>query len=332
MKKRSPDDLVETVMERIRALESEDVSSFVFQALGIVERLNQPDTRLHLDFALRTCCAIIDRAEDRDGIKEAALSAHYCLAVSCLKIGRPELTIQILQGLLNDQRYASTYEDQDLAIANHYIAGAYMDVRNLEAAERHVNKVLSLDVGANSIANESSCRHRLGWIRRQQRRFDEAEAEYRAALAIVKKRLGPTHSQSLVMSGDLADTLSRKEDWLAAEKMLSECITVLEAKGEEGRSDLAHILGRLGSHYARCGRFQDALDATVRAEETAVPSDLKRIHEAPQRDHLMTCLRVLINPDTHHEGDVRTAVQYINSLLVANLSAESLLPSKRSNQ
>lgn len=100
-----------------------------------------------------------------------------------------------------------------------------------------------------------------------QRRFNESEADFRAALAIYESRLGRAHGATVSARNNLAVLLLRKGDMQGAEQAFRELLALSEHKYGLGHSQVAGYYQNLGTVIGRQGRFAEALPLHRRAYE-----------------------------------------------------------------
>jgi len=108
---------------------------------------------------------------------------------------------------------------------------------------------------------------RAGTTASNQRRFDQSEAAFRAALEIYESRLGRTHGATISTLNNLAVLLMRKDDLQGAEQAFQELLELSEHKYGPEHSVVAGHYQNLGSVLGRQQRFTEAIPLHRRAYE-----------------------------------------------------------------
>lgn len=128
-------------------------------------------------------------------------------------------------------------------------------------------KVLAIELFGRQSLSMALIHAQAGTTASDQRRFDESEAAFRAALAIYESRLGRAHGATVSALNNLAVLLMRKGDMEGAEQAFRELLELSEHKYGPGHSQAAGYYQNLGAVIGRQGRFAEALPLHRRAYE-----------------------------------------------------------------
>ena len=156
----------------------------------------------------------------------------------------------------------------DLANVLHRLAGPTIVRGDLIQGERLARESLALHRqlhGDNHPETAWGLFH-VAWALRRQKRYDEAEAYYREALAIFRKHFDEAHSPVLQALEGLRTTLTAKGDEAALKRLNSESAFRLSEAIERNDTDAGQRLRR-GQTYRSLGKLQQAEEDFSRAIE-----------------------------------------------------------------
>jgi eukaryotic-like serine/threonine-protein kinase len=205
-----------------------------------------------------------------DGQPEAEADVRYTIGQAYLALGRPanawshfssagNLWVQT-RGPNDDSTVDARLMECDAIISCREEAKSVMILKDIIAA-RDPNGGDVRAVGAHNL---------LGQVYTLQRKFDEAEKEYRAALEIGKRVHAPdsTLGSTMVNLGTLLSDRGRNAD---ARDVQEEAVTLLErSRGKDdpltisARTFLGVSESRLGKHELAIPRLEEALEASRR--------------------------------------------------------------------
>ncbi|MCJ1470073.1 hypothetical protein MMC07_008718 [Pseudocyphellaria aurata] len=124
-----------------------------------------------------------------------------------------------------------------------------------DAARAAPNEPLPLDL---ELFVADSSRH-FGILKRAQLKFEEAESLFRRSLGTFQKRLGPTHTWTLLAIADLGDISQARGQQEQAEMYLKNALVGMEEQLGESHNYTVKIYRDLGELVLAMGRRKDAL-------------------------------------------------------------------------
>jgi eukaryotic-like serine/threonine-protein kinase len=135
------------------------------------------------------------------------------------------------------------------------------------AALLHEAEALAIELFGRQSLSMALIHARAGSNASNQRKFDESETAFRAALEIYESRLGRAHGATVSAVNNLAVLLMRKGDLTGAEQAFRELLELSEHKyGAEHRQVASHYQN-LATVIGRQERFVEALPLHRRAYE-----------------------------------------------------------------
>ncbi len=273
------DSLGEVAYERGSYLDAEDLLQRALQMKVEVLGLDHPASAISLR-NLGKLYFTQGRYADAGELYRQALAleekafgpAHPRIAETLQEIGEHRAALARYQDAHASLERALKIWEDIFGPGYHKIAGGLITLADLLMKEGRYAEARAALERALSIAREIDEEHglvatsvgALGAVEYRLGKYDAAEQQYRRALAIFEKVLGPSHlkvAQSLTRLGTALTAVGR---YAEAEAVFDRALRIEEAMGEDHLS-LANLLNNLGILYREQERFEEAERVYLRA-------------------------------------------------------------------
>jgi tetratricopeptide (TPR) repeat protein len=176
--------------------------------------------------------------------------------------------------ILNDaSRQAKRHFSSDVrlsAIVLNSLGMAYVQDGNFKKAEALFQQVLAVQSAAGSTEFlTANVLNNLAQVHREQRKYQEAETEYKRCIEISEQLLGPSHPEIAITRGSLGMLYMRMGRLPEAEDQLVESLRITEAARPVMAGRIVRILHILTAVYERQGKWSEAEDVLARAAAVA---------------------------------------------------------------
>lgn len=244
-----------------------DASAEVLDSLSLLagqyQAMGDYETALrYRDEEMKLARRLYAEADPRVGAAEAN-SAGLRVALGDLDEGR-----RLYQRAIEKLRQAPAESARPLINALVAASGLLNGIEPAEAAALlDEAESLAIELFGRQSLSMALIHARAGTSASDQRRFDDSESAFRAALAIYESRLGRAHGATITAMNNLAILLMRKGDMAGAEQAFRELLALSEQKYGPGHSLVAGHYQNLATVIGRQGRFTEALPLHRRAHE-----------------------------------------------------------------